>query len=373
LYLSVLRLRHFRNLGEQEISFPPEGVAIIGPNAQGKTNLLEAVYYLETFRSFRGASADELTGFGQDAFWIGGTLAGEGLQSGPGEVTAGYRKDLRKRKVTVDGAEVDRIGSALGSLAAVVFSPSDVAIVNEGPDQRRRFLDILLSLNEPGYLSALQRFRHVVSQRNAALRAHQPASVVQVWDGPFTEAGARVMRARHTWVETWRDRFAHYYQAVSGGRSARMTYVPRVAPEDWSVEGVESGLLRALGSAWDSDVRNRTSTVGPHRDELSIMLEGGAQLLDVRRYGSGGQRRTAALALRLVEAATIRSARGRDPLVLMDDVFAELDEARSERVLELISQEKVGQVILTAPKETDVRFRTGALTRWCIEDGRIVA
>ena len=139
------------------------------------------------------------------------------------------------------------------------------------------------------------------------------------------------------------------------------------------MEEVESGLREALELGWDSDVRNRTSTVGPHRDELSIRIEEDADLLDVRRYGSGGQRRTAALALRLVEAATIRSARGRDPLVLMDDVFAEWDEARSERVLDLISAEKVGQVILTAPKETDVRFRSGVLTRWSIEGGRIVA
>jgi DNA replication and repair protein RecF len=373
LYLSVLRLRHFRNLGEQELSFPPEGVAIIGPNAQGKTNLLEAVYYLETFRSFRGASADQLTGFGQDGFWVGGTMAGEGIEMGAGEVTAGYRRNSRTRKVTVDGAEVHRIGNALGSLAAVVFSPADVSIVNEGPDQRRRFLDIVLSLNEPGYLSALQRFKHVVSQRNAALKANQSAAVVRAWDGPFAKAAARVMVGRHGWVESWGRRFSRYYQAVSGGRSAGMVYVPRFVPADWSLEDVEAGLSGALEGAWDADVRNRTSTVGPHRDELSIKIEDESDPIDVRRYGSGGQRRTAALALRLAEAATIRSARGRDPLVLMDDVFAELDEARSERILELISTEKVGQVILTAPKETDVRFRSGALTRWSIEGGRIVA
>jgi len=369
----VLRVRHFRNLGEQELVFPADGVAIVGPNAQGKTNLLEAIYYLETFRSFRGSSADQLTGFGQEGFWVGAEVEADLPEVDPVAVTAGYQRSGRRRKVTVDGDEPGRVGDAIGKLGAVVFSPSDVTIVNDGPDQRRRFLDIVLSLNAPGYLDALQRYRHVLSQRNAALKANQPDDVVRAWDHALAESGGAVMLGRHRWVEAWSETFSRYYTTISGGRSATMAYAPRHAAEKWTQEGIVEDLARGVRDAWDSDLRNRTTTVGPHRDELSLGIEDDAEPLEVRRYGSGGQRRTAALALRLVEAATIRSTRGREPMVLMDDVFAELDETRSERILDLLHAEEAGQVILTAPKDSDVRLRADSLARWRIERGRIVA
>jgi len=373
LHLSVLRVRHFRNLGEQELTFPPDGVAIVGPNAQGKTNLLEAIYYLETFRSFRGATSDQLTGFEQEGFWVGGQVDADLPEVEGVSVTAGYQRSGRRRKVTVDGDEPDRIGDAIGRLGAVVFSPSDVAIVNEGPDQRRRFLNIVLSLNAPAYLDALQRYRRDLSPWNAALKANQPTEVIRAWDHALAESGGTVMLGRHRWIERWSETFSRYYRSISGGRSASMTYDPRHPADDWSDEGIVEDLAGGIRDAWESDLRNRTTTVGPHRDEVSLVIEDDAEPLEVRRYGSGGQRRTAALALRLVEAATIRSTRGREPMVLMDDVFAELDEARSERILDLLHAEEAGQVILTAPKDSDVRLRADSLERWRIERGRIVA
>jgi DNA replication and repair protein RecF len=137
------------------------------------------------------------------------------------------------------------------------------------------------------------------------------------------------------------------------------------------VEQTAAAYREALAASAETERRMRTTMVGPQRDDLALTLEGDERDLDVRDYGSGGQRRTAALALRLVEAATIRDARGREPLVLMDDVFAELDPSRSERILHLIEREETGQVILTAPKESDVRIRRDTLPRWRIEGGRI--
>ena len=134
---------------------------------------------------------------------------------------------------------------------------------------------------------------------------------------------------------------------------------------------VATAYLEALERAAERDRRLGTTTVGPHRDEVTFTLEGDEGGVDVRDFGSGGQRRTVALALRLVEARTIREARGVEPLVLMDDVFAELDAGRSERVLELMEREETGQVILTAPKDADVRLRRESLPRWGIRDGRI--
>ncbi len=368
----MLRIRHFRNLGEQELSFPPEGVAIIGRNAQGKTNLLEALYYLETFRSFRGASTEELVSFGGDGFWLQGTATDDAAGEERG-ISAAYQREGRRRKVVVDGSEPERIGDALGTLACVVFSPADVSIVNDGPERRRRFLDIVLSLNRPGYLSCLQRYRHVLAQRNAGLRAGQGWAALDAWTEAFAEAGAQVMMARREWVQRWAEPFGRFNAQISGGGAASLSYQPRVKPEAWDEEAVRASLREALERLRGQDERLRTTTAGPHRDEMRISLEGDEEDLALRSFGSGGQRRTAALALRLVEAATIREARGREPLVLMDDVFAELDEARSERVLELIEVEETGQVILTVPKESDVRVRRDVLPRWRIEAGRVEA
>ncbi len=377
MHLSRLEIRDFRNLGRQELSFPAEGVAIIGENAQGKSNLLEAIYYLETFRSFRSSRDDQLVGFGAEAFRIVATLESDDGSSYPVEVSAAYQRRGKKKKVTVDGAEVGRLADGLGRLAAVVFSPADVGLVNDGPGARRRFLDIVLSLNEQGYLDALQRYRHVLAQRNAALKSDQARALIQVWDEPLVTHGSTVIRSRRRWVDTWRERFSRYYESISGGQVASMEHRSGVPDDD---EGssldadagpqvVEDRFREALCATADRDRRTGSTAVGPHRDDLRLRLERREGEIDVRDYGSGGQRRTAALALRLTEAETIREARGQEPVVLMDDVFAELDEGRSVRILELIEREETGQVILTAPKEADVRVRRDTLPRWRIEEG----
>ena len=370
--LKHLGIRHFRNLKIQDLQVPPEGVAVVGENAQGKTNLLEAVYYLETFRSFRGCPDDELLAFGEDVFRVSASFEDPGDCSRRSEVAAGFQRRGRQKKVSVDGSEPDRLADAVGRVAAVLFSPADVSIVSGGPDERRRFLDVVLSLNVPGYLAALQRFRHVLSQRNAALREEQPPDLVRAWNEPLVRAGAEVTSERRTWICERTQAFSRFHETVSGGQAAALAYEPGVALD--GAPGTED-IAAAYGAALDaSSPRERRlgmTVVGPHRDEMAvrILTEGGE--MDVRRFGSGGQRRTAALALRLVEAETIRETRGREPLVLLDDVFAELDAGRSERVLELIERQDGAQVILTAPKESDVRVRARTLPRWRIRDGRI--
>lgn len=366
---------------------PYEGFALIGANAQGKSNLLEAMYYLETFRSFRGARDEQLVAFDDESFRVAAGAEpgaddgspGSGWSSGDSradaavEMAAAYLKRGRKKKVTVDGREPERLSDALGRLGMVVFSPSDVLLVNEGPSERRRFLDMVLSLNADGYLLALQQYRHVLSQRNAALRDDQPAELVELWNGSLVDAGARVMGHRARWIEERAPLFAELYAIVSGGQSAVPSYRPSVPLEGaLDHEAVAGAFGEALAQARSRERRLGTTVVGPHRDELVISLEGDDRL-EVREYGSGGQRRTAALTLRLVEADTIRQARGLEPIVLLDDVFAELDEGRSERILHLMEGRRTGQVILTAPKESDVRLRRDRLPRWHIANGRIEA
>ncbi len=365
--LSRLSLHHFRNLGEQELEFPPEGVAIVGPNAQGKTNLLEAIHYLETFRSFRTAKDEQLTAFGQPVFRLAGRFAGDDREV---KVTAAFQRAGARKKVTVDGVEPDRLGDALGRAATVVFAPSDVKVVAGGPAERRRFLDIVLSLASPGYLRALQQYRLVLAQRNAALRARGDRAAVAAWNDPLTSLGARVMGARRDWIAGSAPTFRTLYREISGGRPARLSYQPSLA----EAEGVDSAALPELfaGALERSRGRERrlaTTVVGPHRDEMGITLEADAGELDLRTFGSGGQQRTGALSLRLTEAATVREARGRTPILLLDDVFSELDEDRSRRILALIEGSLRHQVILTAPREADVRVRRETIPRWRVENG----
>ena len=370
----MLKLRLFRNLGDQELSFPPEGVAIIAANAQGKSNLLEAIYYLETFRSFRGARVEHLIAFGEDVFWVAGQVVSENdVRGSPTEVAAAYEGSSRRRRVTIDGAEPERIGDAIGRLGAVIFSPSDMGIVNGGPARRRRFMDVALSLNEEGYLVALQAFRHALAQRNAALRSGQLEAVVRAWDEPLARSAATVMGARRRWVSEWRDAFRGYYEEVSGGDSATMTYVPKVSVDGLHDDGIYGACRNALDVRWAVDLRRKNTSAGPHRDELLLALVSGESEAEVREFGSGGQCRTVALALRLVEGDAIRRARDSAPVLLLDDAFAELDDARRERVLGLMGRDRFGQVIITAPKENDLPLQGDVLPRWGIDKGRICA
>ena len=371
--LSGLAIRHFRNLGSQDLELPSEGVALIGDNAQGKSNFLEAIYYLETFRSFRGARDEQLVAFHQDVFRVAGTLE-DASADGSSQVAAAFEKKGKRKKVSLDGAEPDRMGDALGRLAAVIFSPADVELVSGGPGERRRFLDIVLSLSEPGYLTALQDYRKILARRNASLKDGQPGSVVVAWNRGLVRSGAGLMRARRDWVEQRCGAFRDYYREVSGGVAARMKYRSSVMLDTAvTEEEIAAAFSDALAEASERERRMGTTVLGPHRDDLLLRLEDDAKGIDLRAYGSGGQHRTAALALRLVEARTIRETRRRSPLILLDDVFAELDTGRGERVLALMEREEMGQVVLTSPKEDDVKIRKDSLPRWRIEAGRITA
>ncbi len=371
MHLSGLSIRHFRNLAEQELDLPAEGVAIVGENAQGKTNLLEAVYYLETFRSFRGSRDHRLVAFAEEFFRVAGTLEGKRSEDGV-RVAAAFQTRGKRKKVTVNDEEPERLGDALGRLAAVVFSPADVALVSEGPGARRRFLDIVLSLNARGYLAALQEFRQVLSQRNAALKDGRGRGTVEVWDQGLIESGSRVVEERALWVERWKEGFSSYYQRISGARAGRMEYHPGFSLNGATSRSEIADAFRgALLDARERETRLGSTVVGPQRDDLLLTVTEGDEDRDLREYGSGGQRRTAALALRLVEAATVREARGQEPVILMDDVFAELDPGRSERILALMEEEETGQVLLTVPKESDIRLRRDSIPRWRIRDGAL--
>lgn len=366
-----LRLRQFRNYPALELTFPPAGAAVIGPNGSGKTNLVEALYYLEIFRSFRASADEQLCRFGEDVFHIRGSFQdpanGKAL-----EITAAYDRRRREKRVTVNGAVPERLTDALGRIGMVVFSPSDVVLVTGSPAERRRFIDIVLSLNVPGYLAAIQRFRRTLKQRNTLLRETAAPAAVEPWTAALIEAGAEVTAARSRWVAEHADAFARCYEAIGGEAPTRLEYRCSVPGATSSTSAAAAALRGELERLAQRERDQGVTLRGPHRDDLGIVRAGDEAGLDLRDFGSGGQQRTAAIALRLMEAATIRAARDRAPMVLLDDVFAELDPGRSQRVLDLLEAEP-GQVILTAPKPSDMELRRGSLPRWRIAGGQIVA
>jgi DNA replication and repair protein RecF len=369
LHLAHLHLRNYRNFAEQSLAIPAQGVAIVGDNGQGKTNLLEAIYYLEIFRSFRGAPDEQLVRFGEEVFRVAGTLRDE--EGNEREVAAAFDRRRRKKKVTVGGAEPERLGEALGRVGAVIFSPSDVEIVAGGPGERRRFLDIVLSLAEPGYLGALQRYRQALYQRNTLLRQGSAPALVEAWNEPLVASGTRVVAARARWVTERAPRFAEHYARVAGGQTGTLALVPSFeVGAEGSHEEIGAAFRAKLERVAEREQRRGMTVVGPHRDDLRFAtLAADGSPLELRTYGSGGQQRTAAIALRMVEAETIRATRGRESVILLDDVFAELDPGRSERIVEWIEGEEGGQVILTSPKPTDFHLHGDTLPRWTIRAG----
>lgn len=371
-----LRLRDFRNFAELELDLPPAGVALIGDNGVGKTNLIEAIYYLEIFRSFRGAADDRLVRFGAEVFHLRGRF-----QDADGddehEITAAFERRTRRKRVTQDGVEPDRLGEAIGRVGAVVFSPADITLVSGGPGERRRFLDIVLSLNIPGYIDALQRYRHVLRQRNAMLRDGAAPALIAAWNEGLVEAGSRVVADRAAWARTSSGGFAARFAEISGGPRATLRYRPAVpleADDDGGRElvAIAESFRAELDRVAERERERGMTLTGPHRDDLAFIGESPSGEIDLREYGSGGQQRTAAISLRMVEAEMIQATRGYDPLILLDDLFAELDSGRSRRILDRLEADRRGQVILTAPKPSDLEPRHGMLARWRVVDGEVL-
>lgn len=368
--LAAIRLTNYRNFTEQRLEFPQRGVAIVGDNGQGKTNLLEAIYYLEIFRSFRGAADEQLVRFGEEVFRVEGRYVSDGRD---GSIAAAYDRSQRKKKVFVDGVEPPRLGDGLGKLGVVVFSPSDVEIIAGSPSVRRRFLDIILSLTEPRYLDHLQRYRQILLHRNALLRRGASPTEIAVWNPGLVQAGSRVVAARETWIRSRAGSFSNHVRNIAATDGASLEYESSVPLDGEASDpgAIANSFAAQLDKQRDREIRRGTTLSGPHRDDFRIRAATDApgSWVDLRTYGSGGQQRTAAVALRMVEAETLRERLGSDPVILLDDVFAELDVGRSRRILDWVEKEESTQVILTAPKPADFELRGESLPLWRIASG----
>jgi DNA replication and repair protein RecF len=364
--IETLTLRDFRNFERLELALPAPGIAIVGENGQGKTNLLEAMYYFSLLRSARGARDVDLVRFDANGFFIDARLCTPDAH----ELSVGFERAGRRKKVRRDGVVAERLSDALGALPAVMFSPTDVELVAGGPSARRRYLDIMLALTSRGYLHALQQYRGALERRNAALRAaarqtrDATAASIEVWERPLAEHGATLVRTRRAWVARMLEGFADRCAAIGEPASMEMRYVTGV---NANAESLELALAEALAAKRGGDLRVGVTLVGPHRDDLGMLLGG----RDLRTFGSAGQHRTAAIALRTLEAETVRDARGASPVFLLDDPFAELDVRRATRVLALLRDIGFGQTILVVPRDADIPVELTSLPRARVAGGRV--
>lgn len=375
--LRALRVRDFRNLARLDVELPPEGIAVVGENGQGKSNLLEAIYYLNLLRSARGARDADVVRFGAPAFHVSADVDAGGADA----VAVGYQRQGKRKKIVLDGVEPDRLSEALGAVPSVMFSPGDVELVAGAPSARRRYLDVMLALSSRVYLAALQRYRGALAHRNAALRELQRPGAdrrgadarVAVWEPPLAEHGAVLWAERAAWVTTVAERFAALVGAVGEPAPVRLRYVPAVVAEAGStVAELRDRLSAALAHRRAHDLRRGLTQAGPHRDDLAVTLAGPEGThRELRAFGSAGQQRTAAIVLRMLEAETLRDRRGREPLFLLDDPFAELDVRRSARIMQLLADDGMGQAVLVVPRESDIPVGLGRLERWRIEAGEM--
>jgi DNA replication and repair protein RecF len=364
-HLRSISLHDFRNLASTDVALPAEGLALVGDNGHGKTNFLEAIYYLQILRSFRGARDIDVVRFGALGFHLSATLGGVAAR----HVAVGFDRQSKRKKAVVDGAEPVRLADAIGAFPAVIFSPQDAELVAGGPSERRRFLDVMLSLTSRPYLTALQRYRAALARRNAALRETAVSGAiepVEVWEPALAEAGAVLWRTRRAWVRHNAASFGAICALIGEqGRSA-LRYL---TPLDCDDADIERHLLEALARRRSLDVQRGMTHTGPHRDDLALTLDE----RELRTFGSAGQQRTAAIALRLLESSTLRAAADSEPVVLLDDPFAELDHRRTARILELLQAEGRGQTILAVPRPTDIPADLTRLERWRVMDGQIFA
>jgi len=361
--LRALALHDFRNIAAARLELPPEGIAVVGENGQGKTNAIEAIAYLRMLRSLRGARDRDLIRHGAPAFHIAAEL--EHLPAM--RATIGADRAGRK-KVTLDGAEPERLTDALDALPSVSFSPRDVDLIAGAPAERRRYLDITLALTSPVYLNALRRYRAALLRRNAALRdatrkgaARTLVAAVAAWEPALAEQGAILVRERRAWAAAHAARFSALSSAIGESQPAALEYAGSAADAD----DPQAELLAQLERQRDQDLRRCLTHAGPHRDDLVLRLDAH----DLRQVGSAGQQRTAAIVLRMLESATHREATGVIPALLLDDPFAELDRRRTARILALLEEEGVGQCVLCVPREDEIPPQFTRLQRWSVRAG----
>lgn len=325
MVIKSLKLKNYRNYDLLDLTFDPKTNILYGDNAQGKTNILEALYLSGTTKSHRGTKDRDIIQFGCDESHLETIVEKKGIT---------FQIDMHLKKNSPKGIAIDKIpirraSELFGIVHFVFFSPEDLNIIKDGPAGRRRFIDLELSQLDKIYLSNLSNYNRIINQRNALLKDiyGQPglAETLDIWDMQLAEYGTRILERRREFVKQVNEIISEIHYKLTGGKeNITLTY-------EESVGGMT--LEQALKKNRERDLRMKSTSVGPHRDDLCFINNG---QIDIRKFGSQGQQRTAALSLKLSEIELVKRIIKDTPILLLDDVLSELDKHRQNYLLDSI-------------------------------------
>jgi len=355
VHLAHLRLRDFRNYARLDADFAAGFHLLLGDNAQGKTNILEAIYLVATLRSFRGVGSAQMVRHRQKGYFVGSKILGQG------EHETKMYWSAAERNLTLDGQPVRKLTDYLGVIRTVVFCTEDLQLIKGTGRVRRRFMDLLLSQTYPAYLPLLQRYTRALRSRNALLKRPvvDPAAV-ESFSRELVMAGEEIIRLRRELAPKIAALAEKAYQAISNqSEQLRLQYQPSVKT-DFTVEQAQSANRERM---------YRSTLIGPHRDDLGLALNDRA----AAQFSSEGQKRTLAIALKIAQAEYLRSIHGTMPVLLIDDIMGELDASRRAAFLPLLEQahQSRGQVFMTATEENWPEELGRAAVRWRVNKGQL--
>lgn len=338
MVLRYLNLHQFRNYESLHREFPGALNVLLGPNAQGKSNLLEAIYLLATTKSMRGATDDELIRWDSPAAVVRAEVLRE--KANDVEVELALSR-THKKKLVVNTVGVSRASDFVGQLKCVSFSVSDLEVVHGEPSRRRRFLDLEISQISPSYCHALGYYRRIVEQRNRLLKMSRDRSMrssleetLGAWTEQLVQYGSKLVDRRREFLERLQEAAAPIHEELTEGREQlKIAYQPSFRFQH--APTLEEAFRDALREVHQEELRRQVTLLGPHRDEVQFLVSG----RDMRTYGSQGQQRTVALSTKLGELAMVRELTGEPPICLLDDVFSELDSMRRRRLMQAVLDE----------------------------------
>lgn len=350
-----LRLRDFRNIAQAEIEPGPRATVVFGPNGHGKTNLLEAIYLLATLRPLRASRFAELPRFGEANCEVEGDWEVAGI-----ERRIAVRVEGGTRQAFLDGKRVQDLEAYFGGISVVSFTPDDLLVVKGEPELRRRHLDRAVFNRFPAFLAESRAYGRALRARNRLLREEAPTELLEAFDGPLVEAGARIVVRRRRLLEELEPRFRQVLSSLTRGQlQGSLRYRSSYAPPAQDEGAVRDALAKALRDGLARDRGRKHTGVGPHADRLDFELSGRT----ARTFASQGQQRAIILAWKIAEIENLEDHLGHQPLLLLDDVSSELDPERNRQLLAYLDAFH-GQVILTTTDPSHLLQAPSGQTRY---------